>query len=804
MQNPEANVPIALLSQSGEAGRHLRDALAGAGTPIVYEAPAAQLDRQALEESGARVVVVNLDADVESHLDDVYALLDDDRYNVIFDESGVSSRLSGWEQARWARHLAAKIRGSDNADPPRPEGAEAPPSPAPVVVAVAASAIVDEVAVSRDAEPLHAVAAEPVVAELVHEEPVEAQRAHDIVESADAPTSAPDLSVEVDEPPPRNVEDLVFEAYGVVDTPAPPPVVAPAAPVDDDALDFAHLDALLDASPAAPAATDEPLLDWELPATPTAPPAPPAPLALEPDFDLPAPPPVQGPKATPALAAAPPAPAVSPFDFDFDAPAEASAPVTEPPAPTPVKDEADDDFEFAWNAPAAEADAASDPRVDVPGELVVATPEVFAGLELVSIDEPADDDVLPSKPVATPSAEEDALGFGDLGDFADFDLPDEEVASPRGGTPERQEPVDLDALLSGRSEAAVEEPLDVGASLAAAADDIRSAGDTKTPVTFELLDLDWADAPKDDEGKPAEAPVVAAPPPVLGSALAWTLDPLDGEEDATPAAPPTGPAQFGIETVSAAEYLAPEVEATEEPPPVSLGGLSLELMPIEEAIAPSGAATGDVVREAWLDTSAISSPKAVVRKVWVLGASIGGPEAVREFLAQIPADYPALFLLAQHMGAEFMDIMAQQLAKTTKLMVRKPQHGERVGHGDLVIVPVTHRLRVDPQGVIVLEALPAGGPPHVPSIDDLLTDIAERFGSSAGTIVFSGMAEDAATGAKQLAAKGGRVYVQDPDTCVISAMVDGVIETGVVAFTGSPAALAERVLAERPAAGKTS
>lgn len=796
MQNPEANVPIALLSQSGEAGRHLRDALAGAGTPIVYEAPAAQLDRQALEESGARVVVVNLDADVESHLDDVYALLDDDRYNVIFDESGVSSRLSGWEQARWARHLAAKIRGSDNADPPRPEGAEAPPSPSPVVAAVAAAVVVEQLAAPRDADAAREVDAEPAVAEVVREEPIEALRAPGIAESADVPMSGPEpsvVAVEGDEPPARNVEDLVLEAFGVVDAPAPPPAVAASEGAEDDALDFAHLDALLDAAPTAPAAADEPLLDWELTAAPTVPPAPTDRLVLEPDFDLPAPPPVQAPKPPPASAPS----AESSFDFDFDAPTETPAPVAEVPV---ASDEAGEDLEFAWNTPAADSGIVRD---DVPGELAVATPEVFAGLELVSIDSASDDEAAPAKPAT--ASDDDALGFGDLGDFADFDLPDADAgASPSERAQERMDPVDLDALLSGKVQPTVEEPLDVGASLAAAADEIRTAGDTKTPVTFELLDLDWADAPKDDEGKPAEAPVVNAPPPVLGSALAWTLDPLDGDEEATRAAPPTGPAQFGIETVSAAEYLAPEVEETAEPPPVTLGGLSLELMPIEEAIAPSGASTGDVVREAWLDTSVISAPKAVVRKVWVLGASIGGPEAVREFLAQIPADYPALFLLAQHMGAEFMDIMAQQLAKTTKLMVRKPQHGERVGHGDLVIVPVTHRLRVDPQGVIVLEALPAGGPPHVPSIDDLLTDIAERFGSSAGTIVFSGMAEDAATGAKQLAAKGGRVYVQDPDTCVISAMVDGVIETGVVAFTGSPAALAERVLAERPAAGKTS
>ncbi|MGB0134598.1 MAG: hypothetical protein WBP53_12235, partial [Dokdonella sp.] len=124
---------IALLSQAGESGRHLRDALAGSGTPIVYEAQATELDRAALEKSGASVVVVNLDADVEAHLDEVYSLLDDARYNVIFNEAQVSSQLSGWEQARWARHLAAKILGEENADPPRPAGSEPVPQRAPKV-----------------------------------------------------------------------------------------------------------------------------------------------------------------------------------------------------------------------------------------------------------------------------------------------------------------------------------------------------------------------------------------------------------------------------------------------------------------------------------------------------------------------------------------------------------------------------------------------------------------------------------------------------------------------------------------------
>lgn len=57
------------------------------------------------------------------------------------------------------------------------------------------------------------------------------------------------------------------------------------------------------------------------------------------------------------------------------------------------------------------------------------------------------------------------------------------------------------------------------------------------------------------------------------------------------------------------------------------------------------------------------------------------------------------------------------------------------------------------------------------------------------------MAHDAIEGAKHLSAKGGKVWAQDPDTCVISSMVDGAREAGVVAFMGSPAELAQQTIA---------
>ncbi len=662
MQTPEKSLPIALLTQAGEAGRHLRDALAVSGTAIVYEAQAAELDRELLERSGARVVVVNLDNDVEDHLDEVYSLLDDERYNVIFDEAQVSSQLSGWEQARWARHLAAKILGTEDPDPPRPEGAE----PVPQREVAEKPADARTMAPQTDEAPVAPVATE-----------VEPEPAAEVPDAAagiasEAFAAGEDYSDIVDLL--NEVEAEPLDSFAA-QTEAPPSGAA-------DAQDTVPMEAL----------------------------------------DL------------------------SEFDI-FEEPQASVA--------TPVED--------------SESQAPAEPTLEMPA---------FGAAD-------ADE------------AEGEALGFGDLDDFADG-TDDLEVGAQGTdfGTGEPETDFATGELETdfGTDELVVEDDLAEVADASAAA-----AGGSEISE-LQMLDLDWADAPATSATPEGEAEPVAAPP-AIGSAFAWSLEDLD--EEATTAGPkaaeaPSGPAKFGIETISASEYLAPEgAPAVDES---FQAGLSLELIPLDEAVAPQLAGVDSAShggRETWLDTDI----KIAVSRVWVLGASIGGPEAVREFLAELPANSPALFLLAQHMGAEFMDIMAQQLVRSTALTVRTPSHGERVGHGDIVIVPTTHRLRVDREGVITLEPNADSNQPHSPSIDQVLRDVADRFGTKSGVIVFSGMAEDAAEGAAHMAAKGGKVYVQDPETCVISSMVDGVIDTGVVSFTGSPKALAEKVMGDlKPAA----
>src|SRR5262249_30621612 len=116
-------------------------------------------------------------------------------------------------------------------------------------------------------------------------------------------------------------------------------------------------------------------------------------------------------------------------------------------------------------------------------------------------------------------------------------------------------------------------------------------------------------------------------------------------------------------------------------------------------------------------------------------------------------------------------------------------------NGDIVVVPTTHRLQVDVEGVVTLAHLPERSN-YSPSIDLIMRDVADQFGDKAGAIVFSGMAHDAIEGSEYLRSKGGVIWVQDPDTCAISTMVDGVKQAGVVSFVGSPQELAAKIVAD--------
>jgi chemosensory pili system protein ChpB (putative protein-glutamate methylesterase) len=159
---------IALLFDDIELGAQLREALRERGARIVHEGGVSTFSRLVLEQVGADVLVVNLDDSADDALGHLYDLIDGDRPRVVFNDAQASRKLTGWDRARWARHLAVKVLAVGDIDPPRPDNARgldmvvnAAPEAAPEGVAMVA----DEAVTTAEGNSLHEVADEPGDAE---------------------------------------------------------------------------------------------------------------------------------------------------------------------------------------------------------------------------------------------------------------------------------------------------------------------------------------------------------------------------------------------------------------------------------------------------------------------------------------------------------------------------------------------------------------------------------------------------------------------------------------------------------------
>lgn len=687
MQSTEvATTSVALVYQSQAMHQHLRSALDELGARVVYESSTSAFDRSALDACAPQVVVINLDPQFDDAGEQIDDLLVDDTLRVIVNDGEVSSKLSGWDLARWARHLASKVMGGSELLPARPEGSLAVP------VRNMPQHALDT---ADKPQSLHAPIVTFEAEQRASEEITRALDSFGIAEVAEV-----EEAVEVSDGGEIQARDELAAALEDFGFFSEQPVISVNQLVASDPNHGSGLDAIE--------------------------------FAIADDVD------VAAEVAGDGSSLAPAASSDDTFVFDFDDVAEGDAlqdlaveSVTD--SAQPVQSEnAFDEISFDFDEPSMA------PRS-----------EAVAGL----------DEFLQQN------------SFQSADETVELPVPEQVV------TVSRKPAVDVDQLMSGLS-----------FELSPFEDDAR-VEEVPTPVT---------DVHSDSTTNIASNAELASDFDDILSSLSLTPMDDDGAQSS-----PNAPADAIIlDAPAEAEIAASDTtqfDAGLEANPFA--GLSFTLEEMEAPVVVGG--SEDRVSEMVLSDGSTASARqpvvdemtAAFSRVWVLGASIGGPDAVREFLAGVPKNTQNVFLLAQHMGADFIDLMVSQLAKATSLDVRMASAGESAMPGQVLVVPLSERLLLERTGEV--RVIPLDEPsPYSPSIDRVLMDVADRFGAKAGAIIFSGMAHDAIDGARYLANKGGTVWVQDPSTCVVSSMIDGAIEAGIVKYQGGPGDLAKHFAAE--------
>ena len=240
---------------------------------------------------------------------------------------------------------------------------------------------------------------------------------------------------------------------------------------------------------------------------------------------------------------------------------------------------------------------------------------------------------------------------------------------------------------------------------------------------------------------------------------------------------------FGVEKVSAADYLAPDAEQDDAS---DVPRMTLELLSIEEAIAPKQEYEPQETRLVELD--------AAFARLLVLGAARDSQASLAAFLAGLPGSLRLPILLTQHQGSGSAEQLAEALAKDSPLPVKVAATGMRAKVGEVVLVPRGQNVRIQRDGRVELSAANDETSEQAPSIDSSFTMAANVFGRDTVAIIFSGHATDAVAGAQAIHDRGGQVWVESSINDHYADMVHGVLAERLASFSGSPQELAVRLV----------
>jgi two-component system, chemotaxis family, protein-glutamate methylesterase/glutaminase len=154
--------------------------------------------------------------------------------------------------------------------------------------------------------------------------------------------------------------------------------------------------------------------------------------------------------------------------------------------------------------------------------------------------------------------------------------------------------------------------------------------------------------------------------------------------------------------------------------------------------------------------------------VVVVGASAGGVEALTTVAAGLPEDLDAAVCVVLHLPAGAESRLAEIVSRAGPLPAIQARGAEPLTRGTIFVAPPDRHLTVRGGHVFVVRG------PHEnglrPSIDVLFRSAAFAYGRRTIAIVLSGTRDDGVTGASAVGARGGCVFVQDPDDSLFGAL----------------------------------
>ncbi|MCU7891578.1 MAG: chemotaxis response regulator protein-glutamate methylesterase [Candidatus Thiodiazotropha sp. (ex Ustalcina ferruginea)] len=164
-----------------------------------------------------------------------------------------------------------------------------------------------------------------------------------------------------------------------------------------------------------------------------------------------------------------------------------------------------------------------------------------------------------------------------------------------------------------------------------------------------------------------------------------------------------------------------------------------------------------------------------------IGASTGGPVALRQVLCALPRNYPLPVMVAVHMPGSFTGAYAERLNSVCAIKVKEATDRAPLVAGECLIAPGGKQMQAErgPSSYQVRISEPLRGQIYHPSVDLMLTSVANSYKDRALGLILTGMGGDGLQGAKQLKQMGSNLWSQDEKSCVVYGMPQAVEKAGL-------------------------
>lgn len=167
-------------------------------------------------------------------------------------------------------------------------------------------------------------------------------------------------------------------------------------------------------------------------------------------------------------------------------------------------------------------------------------------------------------------------------------------------------------------------------------------------------------------------------------------------------------------------------------------------------------------------------------KMVAIGSSTGGPAALQIILTRIPADFPAAIVVSQHMPRGFTGPLAERLNRLSGIRIKEAEEGDVAENGTALICPGGYHLNLLKKDRKFVVSLKEGKitDKYVPSVDYMMTAVAQNCGGSAMGVILTGMGNDGKNGMLEIKNKGGYTIAESEASAVVFGMPAEAIKAG--------------------------